>query len=133
MKDKAFIDDIQNLKPGDGVDGYEYGADLQTEGSQMIDPALGQTITIRTFEFKMNPDLKEIPSKQELFNAHARQVSTILWADGLVPLEEVLPKLVINLKNKTYQIFVAAKPNRSNTFVETPKKISEYLNASTRH
>lgn len=127
--------DIDKLKKGSGVDGYEFGADLATEGVKIQDPGYGQTVTIRTFEFKMNPEIKPFPTDtQQLFNAHARQISTLLWADGLVPFEEVSPKVIINKRKKTYTIFVVAKPNASNMFIEKARNLSEHLqHGRTRH
>ena len=139
MDAKKFKKEMAELKPGDGVDigdtKYEYGADLNAEGVPLRDPGTGQTVSIRTFDFKVNPQLKKIPDKQTLFNAHARQILTILWGDGLIPLEEVSPRVIIDKKNKFYRIFVPCMARKSVLFMEKPKNLSEELlksNSTTR-
>ena len=88
---KQFIDVEGELKPGEGVQidqdtKYEYGSRLETEGIPLIDPGEGKIVSIRVFDFKMNPALKDFPiDKQLIFNTHAKQISTILWGDGLKP------------------------------------------------
>lgn len=123
------------LKAGDGVKiddktTYEYGADLHTEGTQLIDPALGKTMTIRIFEFQMNPNLIEV-DRQTLFNSHAKQISTILWGDGLVPFEQVPPRVIIDLKGKKYQIFVPCVAKTGTFFAEDAKSLSQHLTKPT--
>lgn len=130
--------DLRELKPGDGVNGYEYGSNLETEGVRLVDPAEGRTVSIRVFEFKMNLDpkiRKNFPRDgQILFNAHAKQISTILWGDGLVPLDSVAPRVIINKKKGSYQIFVPCEAKLSTFFTEKPKSLSEQLkNATPRH
>ena len=133
---KKFKKELAELKPGNGVvlddkTKYEYGADLNTEGVPLIDPGIGQTVSIRTFGFKMNPNIKGIPDKQTLFNSHVRQIKTILWGDGLIPLEEVNPRVIINAKKHTYQFFIPCKARREVLFMEKPKNLSEHLKSNS--
>ncbi len=124
--------DINELDTSSKIDGYEYGADLATEGVRLEDPGTGKTNTIRVFEFKINPDrkvLNNFPDQQTLFNAHSKQIMTILWGDGLRPLEGVPPRVIINRKKMTYQIFVPAEANNSTMFIETPVSLNKQLNA----
>ena len=132
---KKFKKKLEELKPGNGVDigdaKYEYGANLDTEGVPLVDPGVGQTVTIRTFVFKMNPKVRDFPDKQTLFNYHARQIKTILWGDGLIPLEEVSPRVIIDVKRRRYQFFIPCKARREVLFMEKPKNLSEELLKST--
>ena len=132
---KKFKKEMAELKPGNGVDlgdtKYEYGASLDTGGMPLIDPGTGQTVSIRTFGFKMNPTKKELPDKQMLFNAHARQISTILWGDGLIPLEEVNPRVIIDMKKHMYTFFIPCKARREVLFMEKPKNLSEMLKSTS--
>lgn len=124
------IDIEGEFKPGEGVDGYEYGADLNTTGVPLIDPGTGKTVSIRTFQFKMNPDPKvkrNFPDKQTLFNAHAKQITTILWGDGLRPLEEFAPRVIIDIKKGFYKIFVPCEARLNTLFVESPKNLTKEL------
>jgi hypothetical protein len=124
--------DINQLK-GEGVQvgdtKYEYGADLSTDGVPLIDPGVGKTVSIRVFHFKMDPSkIKHFPNdKQAIFNSHAQQMRTILWGDGLVPLEGVGPRVIINTKSHSYDIFIPCEARLNTIFVDRPKNLSEEL------
>ncbi len=124
--------DLENLKPGEGVEGYDYGADLQVEGVPLIDPGTGKTISIRTFTFRMNLTTKDFSDKQAIFNSHAKQISTILWGDGLIPYEAVSPRVVVDKKKKIYNIFVPCEAKRGVLFLEKPRNLSEELLKSSK-
>ena len=107
---------------------YEYGADLSTEGVPLIDPGTGKTISLRVFHFKMNPELKHFPSdKQAIFSSHAQKIKTVLWGDGLVAIEDVAPRVMINKRNHTYDIIVPCEARLSTMFIDKPKNLSEEL------
>ena len=122
--------DLKNLKPGESVEGYDYGADLHTDGVPLIDPGTGKTVSIRTFIFRMNPLTKDFSDKQILFNSHAKQIATILWGDGLVPYEAASPRIVINKKKKIYQIFVPCEAKSGVLFMDKPSNLSEMLKSN---
>ena len=75
----------------------------------------GDPRIIREFKFSFNPDTmskiarKElaVPTHQELFNAHMKQIEIMLWGDGLVPDTDHQPRLVIG--KKKYKIVLACK------------------------
>lgn len=112
--DTAHIDGMENLKPGEGIQvdketKYEYGSQLDTGGFRLEDPSEGQQVSIRTFTFRINPAKRreiETISKQAIFNQHAKQITNVLWGDGLRPLEEVSPRVILNVKKGFYQIFI---------------------------
>lgn len=125
------------LKPGDGVQidkdtKYEYGADLQTEGAPLIDPGVGKEVVIRTFQFRMNQEQKDFSNKQAIFNSHAKQISTLLWGDGLVPYEAANPRIVINKKKKMYQIFVPCEAKKGVLFMDKPGNLSDMVKPSKK-
>ena len=108
---KQLVDVKGDLKPGTGIEvgdntKYEYASELSTDKVPLIDPGGGEIVSIRVFTFKMNPERQHFPGKQALFNTHARQIETILWGDGLRPLESNPPRVIINNKKGIYQIFV---------------------------
>lgn len=135
------VDKLEDLKPGDGVQiaedlKYEYGSDLQTEGVPVLDPATGRTITLRQFEFEMNPRLVMVfpeDDKQRIFDAHARQIAHILWGDGLRPYEEVSPRVVIDKKNNRYKIIVAAEARRDTVFPDRPQSLTKMLSTASKN
>ena len=130
--EKQLVDIEGELKKGDGIQidkdtKYEYGSQLETEGVPVIDPGEGKTVAIRVFSFNMNPGRKYYPGKQALFDAHARQISTILWGDGLIPLETNSPRVIIDKKNGFYQIIVPCEARRGVIFVDKPVNLSQEL------
>ena len=134
---KQFKKEMEDLKQGDGVKvgdtKYEYGADLSTEGTPLIDPGVGKTVSIRVFKFKINQKkLKDFPAdKQLIFNSHAKQISTILWGDGLIPFESINPRVIIDLKKGFYNIFVPCEAKRDVMFMEKPKNLSELVKGNS--
>lgn len=100
----------------------------ETEPVPLIDEGRGKTIAIRAFTFKMNPEMmKKYVSKQELFNAHAKQLSTILWGDGLRPYEGSSPRVIINKKKNIYQILVPCEARLGVVFPDRPKNLTQEL------
>lgn len=88
----------------------EVHSDIKLEA----DEGHGKTIVIRSFDFKANPTAfkERTPSKQELFNAHAKQIEVQLWKDGLKVMPDVTPQLILDKKRRGYRIVVGAEPER---------------------
>ncbi len=76
------------------------------------DTGHGKSIIIRSFVFKANPQAfkERTPSKQELFNAHAKQIEIVLWKDGLKVMPDVTPQLILAKNRHYYRIIVGAEP-----------------------
>lgn len=108
---------------------------LEVKSDPLQDSGTGKPYIIRCFEFKINPEIKYTPTKQELFNAHWKQLQIMLWGDGLRHYEGIEPRIVIG--KDTYKIFITAEPRVSNgitqTIAEKPRTLQEILpNASRR-
>lgn len=130
------IEGLEDLKPGSGVNGYEYGMDLKTDGVRLEDEGIGKTVSIRTFHYKMNPELrKNFPAdKQMLFNAHAQHIKTVLWGDGLVPLEGHHPRIMISKKKGVYAIIVPCEARVNVMWMEKAQTLQDIMKArSTSH
>lgn len=86
----------------------EVHSDLKLEA----DEGHGKTIVVRSFDFKANPPAfkERTPSKQELFNAHAKQIEIQLWKDGLKVMPDVKPQLFLSKQRNHYRIVVGAEP-----------------------
>lgn len=124
--------DLNELKAGNGISigdtKYEYAADLHAENAPLVDPATGKTVLIRAFNFQINPELKDFDiDKQELFNHHARQIQTLLWADGLQPMSDIPPRVIINIEKSVYNIFVACESRLSTVFADKPRALTQQL------
>lgn len=78
------------------------------------DEGSGKTIVVRSFDFRANPQAfrEYTPSKQELFNAHAKQIEEYLFADGLQVMPDVKPQLILSKKREGYRIVVGAEPRQ---------------------
>ena len=133
LRNDINVEGLENLKPGTGVDvgddtKYEYASTLKFDGVPVIDEGTGRTIAIRTFSFRMNPELKDFPTnKQSIFNNHAKQIETILWGDGLRPFDGAPPRVIIDSKNKAYHIFIPCEARGGVLFMDKPINLSEAL------
>ena len=60
MDNRIKIEGFGHLKPGEGVKvddtNYEYGADLHTESTPLIEPGTGNPVSIRVFEFRITQE-----------------------------------------------------------------------------
>ena len=132
-EERINVEGLENLKPGEGVKvdeetKYEFGATLESDKAQVIDPGVGKQVLIRTFEFKMNPLTKHLPvDKQELFNQHAKQIATILWGDGLRPFDNASPRVILDREKGIYRIFVACEAKVGTVFADKTRNLSEEL------
>ncbi len=114
-------------------DGHEwYGTELKSDATPIIDPASGKPAIIRMFDFRMDKSIRRFEAtKQQVFSAHSKQILTLLWADGLRPIEGVNPRVSIDTRKRTYKIVVAAEPRLHQTVIETPNSLNDVL--STAH
>ena len=96
------------------------------------DLGTGKRVVIRTFVFGANPESfrLKIPSKQELFNAHAKEIETELLKDGLWPMKEVVPRLQIAKDKTGYRILVAAEAKFGETILESSKTLTELVHGN---
>lgn len=107
------------------------GSQFQVESQPLIDPGAGQPRIIRTFMFKANPEfmvknkgLKGI-NKQELFNNFWPMIEIELWKDGLVPDQEINPK--ITFKKSHFFIQITCKARMGVVVVDTPQTLQTIL------
>lgn len=94
------------------------------------DEGYGPAVIVRSFDFKANPQAfhQYTPSKQELFNAHAKQIEIHLWKDGLQVMPDVDPKVILSKKRDGYRIVVGAEPARGHLLHQTPQTLSQIVN-----
>jgi hypothetical protein len=94
------------------------------------DQGVGKAVIVRTFFFKANPQAfrEYTPSKQELFSAHATQIQAQLAEDGLKPMPEISPKLVIGKTKTHYKIIVGAEPMAGQLLHQRPDTLMNLAN-----
>ncbi len=100
-----------------GANGHNYDVkqgEVHSDIHLEEDTGHGKAIIIRSFDFQANPEAfkHKTPSKQELFNAHAKQIEIILWKDGLKVMPDVKPQLVLSKQRNHYRIIVGAEPEK---------------------
>lgn len=105
------------------------GNTLEVKSDPLIDAGVGKPYILRCFEFRINPLVKQTPTRQELFNHHWRQIQSMLWADGLKAYEAVNPRIIVG--KQSYRIFVTAEPRLSNGIAislgEKPRTLQQII------
>lgn len=98
------------------------------------DKGEGAGVIIRSFDFQANPEAfhERTPSKQELFNAHAKQIEYFLYKDGFEVMYDSVPRLQLSKNRKFYRISVAATPRKGWLMTDKPKTLTELINEPTR-
>lgn len=103
--------------------------EISTESDVHLEDDLGKgdAAIIRMFEFAANPEAfrMQIPTKQELFNHHLKQIEIMLWGDGLKVMDDVDPKVTVNKAKDKYRIFIGAKPQKGHILREQPRTLSQ--------
>lgn len=101
-----------------------YGKEDQTEEKSIHDKGKGEPVVIRLFEFKFRPDLKDLPTKEQLLTPeYLKQIDVELWADALRRVAE--PRVVITKEG--CQVFVPSVAKTGQSFLEEPKLLQEWI------
>lgn len=108
----AVIKDDAGIIADKGAEWEATGAEVHSDVHLEDDKGTGKAIVIRSFDFLANPETfkRQIPSKQELFNAHKIQIEGALFRDDLKVYEDVAPKVMISKNKRYYRIVVAGLP-----------------------
>lgn len=104
------------------------GQEIEVQSDPLIETGnRGKTIVLRSYYFKANPEAmkREKPTKQQIFDSHAKQIELMLYSDGLVPFKEVEPKLIISKKRDEYKIFMACEARTGVVFDRDPRLLQE--------
>lgn len=91
------------------------------------DTGTGKAVVMKFFEFHANPEAfrARIPTGQELFNAHKRQIEHVLRQEDLEIFEGFAPKINISKNKRSYRIVVAGLPwGLSRTKIKTLSEIA---------
>lgn len=94
------------------------------------DLGYGKKVVLRVFDFKANPVAfkHQTPSKQELFNSHAKDIEMFLWKDGLVAMPEVKPQIKLSKSRTHYRIVVGAEPRMGQQIHDVAHTLKELKN-----
>lgn len=136
---EAPIDVILKDEDGREPDWSAKTIEVESDTKLESDKGEGQTITLRHFIFKPNPEQFKngLPTAQALLNSHLKQIEIELWKDSWKPFVEVEPRLVFydkffhqtsdEKKIEYYCFVVAALPatGSSLSYTEQPKTLSQ--------
>lgn len=113
-------DDYKDISKG------EVHSDVHLED----DTGHGGAAIIRSFTFGVNREAFKNypPTKQNLFNAHLKQIEIALWGDGMKIMTDVQPSIKFNKKKTQYTIIIGAKPQKGHLLLQTPKLLKELVN-----
>lgn len=113
---------IETKAPDTKGDIKWYGKEQQTDFADLHDKGYGDKVLIRLFEFKLRPDLRKLPTKEQLITPdYLRVVDAELWGDGLRRVME--PRVKVD--KEWARIFVPCVPSAGNSVLEETKLIQE--------
>lgn len=128
MKKEAKV-----IRQTDGKDHVWDAVQDQVESDTKLehDEGYGGAAIIRRFTYGANPlAFKEhLPTQQELFNSHLKQIEIQLWKDGMKLMTDVTPRVRINDKKDGYEIIVGAKPQKGHLLTKTPNLLRDFTHA----
>ena len=116
--------DKTNFTELEDTDKYKwYAKEDQTNESTMHDSGTGTPVTIRLFEFKLQPNLETLPTKEQILTPeYLKHLKVQLWGDSLRLVME--PRVVID--TESIKIFAPCEPSAGSNFLEEPKTIQEW-------
>ena len=101
-----------------------YGKQDQTETNLLHDKGTGDKIVLRNFEFKVNPELKTLPTKEQILTPeYVKHLSVLLWADSL----RLLTTPEVRIDKEYIRVFAACVPRTGATLSEEPKYLQEWM------
>lgn len=105
------------------------------------DKSQGEAITLRFFEFATNPEFfrteknkkGRMPTPQELFNAHAKQIEIELWKDEWQPIPEVEPRIMFAKDKSHYRIVIGARPAKGSnlSLANIPQSLTQLIHGNS--
>lgn len=120
---KKKLDDVK-------LDGDKYEVEqVQVESKTHLedDKGKGKELILRFFEYTANPEMfkNKLPSAQELFNAHHREMEIKLWQDGLIPDANIEPRLLLSKNKSHYKFVIGCRLGKGQILTQTPVTLSE--------
>lgn len=123
--DKTNFELVKDKDEDVGVGEHNwYGKEDRTQDNLMHDKGAGEPVVIRLFEFKTQPGLEKLPTKEQILTPdYLRQLRVQLWGDSLRLVME--PRVVID--NESIKIFAPCQASTGSNFLETPKLLQEWI------
>lgn len=110
-------------------EGNEWESDhKETEAIPLINEGTGKPIILRSFKFNLPPGM-DMPSDDQILDAHKTRVTTFLWKDELVPVLDY--KVVKDNKKHSFIIFATCQAKAGSVIMEEPKLIQNIMRPKT--
>jgi len=122
--------DIAGFKGEQDLEWKAKQGEVHSDVTLEDDTGSGKKVIVRVFDFKANPEAfkHQTPSKQALFNSHAKEIELFLWKDGLVVMQEVKPQLKLSKDRTHYRIVVGAEPRFGQQIYDVAHTLKELKN-----
>lgn len=122
----------QKATLADGTEAQELSTQATTP---LVDDASGQKLILRAFEFQLPLDIKGRIDKQKVFDAHKKFIEQFCWKDGLVPVTDIPPRVILSKNEKKVRIFILTQAKLGSTILEKPLTLQEITkpHATTGH
>lgn len=99
------------------------GKEDKTGEKLLHDNGTGEKVLLRLFEFKLNPTLTVLPTKEQILTPeYLKQLRVQLWADGL----RLVMEPEVRIDKESCKIFAPCVPSIGNNFIEESKTIQEW-------
>lgn len=115
----------------------EYGAnklpikdvDWDVEGGEvrsdpLIDDGSGKAVVIRRFDFGL-PPLTQVPTKDQLLQAHKGKIIAFLWKDELELIRDL--KIEMSKDNLKFRIFATCQAKKGSRILENPQLLQNIM------
>lgn len=135
--EKESVVDFTAVKDDTGEEYKAKTLEVESKTKLEDDKSVGEVLTLRFFDFKTNPEYfhsekmkkQRLPTGQELFNAHAKQIEIELWKDEWQPVVEVAPRIMFAKDKSHYRIVIAARPAKGSmlSYGVTPQSLADHV------
>jgi len=101
------------------------GGTYETDPVKLEDDRSGSPIIVRRFSFKFPPDIEDFPTEEEILDEQMKRLEIFLWKDGFRLIQE--PRVIIDTKKKTYDIFATCQVDKGNVLLDTPMALQDIV------
>ncbi len=96
----------------------------ETEKKLLANEGNGKPIILRTFDFDLPPGM-DMPSDEQILEAHKQRLTIYLWKDELVPIMEY--KVVKDNKKHSFRIFATCQAKAGSVILEKPQLLQDAI------
>lgn len=114
-----------------------HASDIQSDFSKTTlqdDKGEGDAIVLKFFDYEANPQTfaQRLPTAQELFNAHLKEMEQSLWVQGLKVEQNIEPRFMFSKDKKGYRFIIGCRLARGRILKESPLTLPQLANVPTQ-